>query len=257
VLAAVAVSTAACKTSQVGQETAGVGTPSATTATYVPPENGIVLVGDSLMQEASPSIGTLRSDRPVVNRYWGGTAPCDWTSADLYVRSGSIVVISFTGNSLTTCMSDGNGGHLHGQALLDKYRADVATLVNTARAADVWVILVGQPTRGNGALGNDEVEGINAIYRSLAAAPKVAFVDAAAAVENPDGTFAHDLPCAPYEPTCDPSGRNVVRSDDGIHFCPGFHSQPCPAYSSGAYRFAWMIAAAVADPASYDTPPAN
>ena len=93
---------------------------------------------------------------------------------------------------------------------------------------------------------------INAIYRDLAQVPKVAFVDAAAAAENPDGTFAHDLPCAPYESTCDPSGRNVVRSDDGVHFCPGLHTQPCPAYSSGAYRFAWMITLALADPASYD-----
>jgi len=256
-LATVAMTAAACNAERAAQDTAGVGTPSATTATYVPPENGIVLVGDSLMQEASPFIGVFQQARPTVNRYWGGTAPCDWTGTDLYVRTGSTVVISFTGNSLTPCMSDGNGGHLHGQALLDKYRADVTTLVNTARSSDVWVILVGQPARGTDVPGNDEVDGINAIYRDLAEAPKVAFVDAAAAAENPDGTFAHDLPCAPYESTCDPSGRDVVRSDDGVHFCPGLHTQPCPAYSSGAYRFAWMISLALADPASYDAPSAS
>ena len=71
------------------------------------------------------------------------------------------------------------------------------------------------------------------------------FVDAGAAVEAPDGSFVHSLPCVTYEPKCAKSGSNVVRSDDGRHFCPGKYLDPCPVYASGAFRFAYAIAAGV------------
>jgi len=72
----------------------------------------------------------------------------------------------------------------------------------------------------------------------------VAFVDAGAAVETPDGSFAATLPCLPGEAECGPDGTNPVRNDDGVHLCPGA-SGPCPVYSSGAFRFASAIAAAI------------
>jgi hypothetical protein len=166
----------------------------------------------------------------------------------------SIVVITFTGNSQTPCMSDDAGGFLDGQGLVEKYREDVESLVDRARDRGARVLLVGQPIRRDDVGGNDEVEAINAVYRDIAGAEFVSFVDAGAAVENPDGTYAQVLPCLSGEPECDPSGANVVRNDDGLHLCPGgSHTGTCPSYASGAWRFAMRIVEAVNDPAAFET----
>jgi hypothetical protein len=53
------------------------------------------------------------------------------------------------------------------------------------------------------------------------------------------------------EPSCGPNGTNIVRSPDGIHFCPdGTPAKvgvtgPCDEYSPGAFRFSLTIAEAV------------
>ncbi len=58
------------------------------------------------------------------------------------------------------------------------------------------------------------------------------------------GSFTWTLPCLPDEPCTGPSGTNVVRAPDGVHFCPnGVSTQvdyftECSVYSSGAFRFA-------------------
>ena len=206
----------------------------------------VVFLGDSLAAEAAQYLPALLSPRPLVNQFLAGTAGCDWFGKDLAITSDSVVVISFTGNSGTPCMSDGADGYLQGQAIVDKYRTDVSVLTETARSAGAEVLLVGQPARVDDASGNDLVNGLNAVYEELAGQNGVAFVDAGAAVENPDGTFALLLPCVPNELECDPSGSNVVRSDDGVHFCPGPRPVgPCPTYLSGAFRFAKAIADAI------------
>jgi len=207
----------------------------------------VVLVGDSIAQEAAPFLREQLGDTKVRDRFLGGTAPCDWLGEDLEVTSTRIVVISFTGNSLTPCMGDDAGGFLRGKALVDRYRADLTTMVDQVRAEGAPVILVGQPQRGPAAASADadvEVAGINGIYTELAEADGVTFVDAGAAVEAPDGSFAATLPCLPGEVACGPDGTNPVRNDDGVHLCPGA-SDPCPVYSSGAFRFADAIAAAI------------
>jgi hypothetical protein len=49
------------------------------------------------------------------------------------------------------------------------------------------------------------------------------------------------------EPSCGPNGTNIVRSPDGIHFCPdGIPATagvtgPCDEYSPGVFRFALAI----------------
>jgi len=206
----------------------------------------VVLVGDSLAEQAAPYLAPLLGGKALVPQFFGGTAPCDWLGKDLQINKDSLLVISFTGNAVSPCMSDGAGGHLAGQAIVDKYRVDVTALVGEARDARARVLLVGQPMHAD-ATSTVIVDGINAIYDDLSKSTKdVRFVDAGAAVENRDGTFAHSLPCLPGEAECDPSGNNVVRSDDGLHFCPGSPPPgPCSAYSSGAFRFANAIAGAV------------
>ena len=218
--------------------------PDQTTATNV------VLVGDSLADQAGPYLSAMIGTKSFTPRYFGGTEPCGWLDTDLGITASSIVVISFTGNSITPCMSDGSGGHLQGQALIDKYRSDVSALVTIALDLSAQVMLVGQPVQGDGVGGNDIVMGLNATYVDLARQQDVTFVDAGAAVENPDGTFASSLPCLSNEQECDPTGSNVVRNDDGLHFCSGSTPEPCAVYSSGAYRFARTIADAIASDAN-------
>ena len=205
----------------------------------------VVLVGDSLAQEASADLAFLLGDVPLVPKYYGGTAPCDWLDDDLEADDASVVVISFTGNSQTPCMSDGPSSYVRGAGLVDRYRQDVATLVERSQEAGAVVVLVGQPSRGNDPAGASEVDGLNSAYRSLAITLGADFVDAGASVELDDGAFTLRLPCTPMEPACDPDGTNAVRSDDGVHFCPGRNDLPCPRYSSGALRFALAISDAV------------
>jgi hypothetical protein len=160
-------------------------------------------------------------------------------------------VITFTGNSLTDCMSDGAGGHLVDEALVEQYRDDVGILVAKARAVGARVVLVGQPFRAAEFDADLEVNGINDLYRSAATEEFVSFVDAGAAVETPDGLFTERLPCTEYDVDCASDGTTVVRGD-GVHFCPLVGHNPCPIWSSGAFRFALAIASAVDDPAAFD-----
>ncbi len=217
-----------------------------------PESNEVIVYGDSLAEESMQFLQSMTWPRGFVPRFFGGTAPCDWT-ADAYALSDlSTVVITFTGNSATPCMASVDGGQMRGQALVDRYRVAVKQLVDRARDAGAWVLLVGQPARAGDPFGASEVEKLNALYRELAAEPYVAYVDAGAAVENVDGTAATSLPCAPGELECASSGWNLVRNNDGVHLCPGTYVNPCPVYSSGAWRFANAIAGAVANPKAYD-----
>lgn len=211
----------------------------------------VVMLGDSLAHEVSGIVRFLGAPRRVVPKFWGGTAPCDWLGANLEATRSSVVVISFTGNYSTPCMGDGAGGQLRGEALVARYRADVTALVKRARASGAWVLLVGQPLRAPSFEADAEVEGINAVYRELAAQRYVAFVDAGGFVER-DGQYTDRLPCASFDPVCDPDGTVVVRGD-GVHFCPvDAPSGACPVWSSGAVRFAMVVTFAALRPAAFE-----
>jgi hypothetical protein len=212
----------------------------------------LVYLGDSLAQETYSLLAYLSPGKTVSTKFWGGTAPCDWLSVDLGAGPSSVVVITFTGNSLTDCMSDGRGGHLVDEALIAKYRTDVGVLVDRARQAGARVVLVGQPLRAPGFDADLEVEGINAMYREYAAAfSDVSFVDAGAEVETMDGRYTDRLPCTPFDTDCAADGTTIVRGD-GVHFCPIEGQNPCSVWSSGAFRFGSAIAQAANDPAAFD-----
>lgn len=233
-------------------------TTAATTATLPapPPAVGVervVLVGDSLAEEAADGVRFFASPTEVVGRYYGGTAPCDWVKQEVPADPSSVVVLSFTGNNLTPCMADGAGGFLQGGAVLAKYRVDMTALIDRARGAGAWVMLVGQPAQPPSGFLAERVDALNALYRELAQAPYVAFVDAGATVERPDGSYTTALVCLAWEPECSPTGENSVRG--AIHFCPEVDAAPCPVYSSGALRFGSAIAAAAIDPAPLDPAP--
>lgn len=211
----------------------------------------LVVLGDSLAHETSGVIQFLSAPRRVVPKFWGGTAPCDWLGVDLQATRSSVVIVSFTGNSSTPCMSDGAGGFLRGSALVERYRADLTALVKRARASGARVLLVGQPLRAPSFEADAEVEGINAIYRSLAAQRYVSFVDAGGFVEL-NGQYTERLPCASFDPVCDADGTVVVRGD-GVHFCPvEAPSGACPMWSSGAVRFGLIVTFAALRPTAFE-----
>ena len=67
---------------------------------------------------------------------------------------------------------------------------------------------------------NQNIATLNQLYASVAAANTgVTYVDAGQAVMA-NGAFTWTLPCLPAEPCTGPSGTNVVRAPDGVHFCP-------------------------------------
>ena len=204
----------------------------------------IVLVGDSLAKEMAPFLQFLTYPKTLTARVWGGTAPCDWTSSPLGADRSTLVIVSFTGNSLTPCMTAPDGSLLQGQQVVERYRYDVGEIIDAARQTGARVLLVGQPLPTM-ALGVDAVvNGINQVYRTYAAQyPFVAYVDAGAAVELPDGTFTDRLPCTRFDPDCGPDGTTVVRGD-GVHFCPALERDPCLVWSSGAFRFGMSVALA-------------
>jgi hypothetical protein len=212
----------------------------------------VVLVGDSLAQEVAPFVQYLTAPKVLVPKFWGGTAACDWGSVDLQANRGTVVVISFTGNSLTPCMADGAGGFMRHEALVEQYRYDIGQLIDRSRRAGARVLLVGQPVRAPEFDADLEVAGINAAYSDYARLMSyVSYVDAGAAVEAPDGTFADRLPCTELDAECGEDGLTVVRGD-GVHFCPVLDQNPCPVWSGGAFRFGLAIASAANRPQVYD-----
>jgi hypothetical protein len=227
-----------------------------TTVTVVPkPQvvvDRVVLVGDSLADEASSVVRYLTPGIEMVPRYFGGTAPCDWFDRDLEATATSVVVISFTGNNFLDCMLDAAGERIIDDELVAKYRVDVGVLVDRALTAGAWVVLVGQPNHHAERGAEEEIPGLNVVYQELAETlPRVSFVDAGAAVETPDGQYTDRLPCTEHDIDCAPDGTTVVRGD-GVHFCPVVQVHPCPVWSSGAVRFGGAIAEAVNDPAQFD-----
>ncbi|MEO1058430.1 MAG: GDSL-type esterase/lipase family protein [Actinomycetota bacterium] len=213
-----------------------------------------ILYGDSLSWESRPHFIAALSGRPglaVYERTFGGTAICDWRdqmNSDLAALRPGVVVVQFSGNAFGSCMHN-NNGPARGDALIAKYAADANAVVSTFQGTGTQVVFASSPIDRD---GSPRIGRINNVYRSLAAdRPQVDYVDAAASVLN-NGRFATMLPCLPAEP-CGASGHNMVRSPDGLHFCPMLYevelgvTTPCPVRSSGAFRFGNALAQPVLD----------
>ncbi len=221
--------------------------PASESASTTPPVviDRVVLIGDSLGEQIAPYLSTMVGSRTFAAQVFGGTAPCDWLDTDLSLTPTSVAVITFIGNSSTPCMAQAGGGFLHGQALVNKYRADVTGLIAQVRSSGAQVLLVGQPRRLGDATAQIESAGLDELYAGLAELGGVSFVDAGAAVEDASGAFAFRLSCMPGETQCDADGSIAVRSEDGVHFCAVSTQGGCNEYSSGAFRFAATIATAL------------
>jgi hypothetical protein len=214
----------------------------------------IALYGDSLSMQAAQDFQFLAveaGDTTLLGAY-NGLAPCDVLPrlpGDAASWHPDVALLEFTGDDLTPCMKPYPVGTPPYYA---KYQQDATTAVRTLRSDGVHVVLIGAPLDRDPGLAQN-VQRLNAMYASLASSiPGVRYVDAGSSVLA-NGQFTTSLPCMPSEQCTGTSGTNVVRSPDGIHFCPTGTTavqgpyDVCPVYSSGAYRFAAaMLSAAVA-----------
>ncbi len=217
-----------------------------------PTHETVELFGDSLGYQAEPYLDSLfakAGNYTVSNNTYGGTATCDWLSrmATASTEHPQAAVLVFSGNAFTSCM---DGVALRSPEYFDLYTIYTEQAIRIFTAVGTHVFLVGTPIDRSSVAGWDRLDDI---YRQMAQANprEVTYVDAGTAVESATGRFTMELPCLSIEPSCGANGMNVVRSPDGIHFCPdGTPSTrgvtgPCDEYSPGAFRFALVMVKAV------------
>jgi hypothetical protein len=149
-----------------------------------PPPATVIFYGDSLSQQSTSHIdSTVRSLRPgwrPVFRNHGGTAICDWlddmrNDGDENAR---VVVIQFSGNSLTSCMTRPGASGMcslgnyaacipHGsQMWKDKYRADAAAAVSIWKPRGARILFVANP----GGVCQAPPHALDATYQQVVAA---------------------------------------------------------------------------------------
>ncbi len=205
----------------------------------------IALYGDSLGMEAAPDFNFLAhaAGAGALVRTYGGLAVCDFLTtmaSDAASFQPTAVVLEFTGDNFTPCMAGDPVGSAQYYA---KYRSDIETAIDIFRTHGAEVFLVGIPFDASPG-ANTNIADLNQLYSSIAAANTgVSYIDAGQAVMA-NGAFAWTLPCLPTEPCTGPTGTDVVRAPDGVHFCPtgedtirGYFAV-CNVYASGAFRFA-------------------
>jgi hypothetical protein len=217
-----------------------------------PANETVDLFGDSLAYQAEPYLDMFFAESAgytVTNNTFGGTATCDWLSkmAAAAAEPPQAAILVFSGNAFTPCM---DGVAIRSPQYYALYTADTKQAIGIFSSMGTHVFLVGTPIDESSVAGWDRLDDI---YQELAQADPLAvtYVDAGAAVESPSSAFTWQLPCINIEPSCGPNGANVVRSPDGIHFCPdgtpATHgvTGPCDEYSPGAFRFALSIVSAI------------
>lgn len=213
------------------------------------PERRVYLVGDSLVLQASEYwLPMMEADGWTAREdSFAGTNTCDWFTAMEERRTNfapSVVAISFGGNDATECMRHRDGSKLSEREFFEKYRDD------TRHALEIWgddvsIYLVAPPAF---------YDGDNRFAPTYMAFAKqrrnVHFVDGGHLI-TPRHQWRKTAPCLPEERCTGPvvAGvrHNVIRAADTVHFCPVDNSldDPCPTYSSGAYRYARNIADAI------------
>jgi len=221
----------------------------------------VALFGDSLSYQAEPYFVRLMAAADTTNTTYyssqGGTAICDWLARMRTLRATmhfDAVILEFSGNALTSCMA---GIRVDSPAFYAKYRADTLAAVALWVSAGAHVFLVGSPVTRAQQAADPDWDALNLQYEQIAAgdAAHVTYVDAGAVVEGPGGRFTQTLPCLYGEPCTGPVvggvPSNVVRSADGVHFCPvTANHDVCPVYSSGAFRFADAMVHGLVSPAA-------
>ncbi len=221
----------------------------------------IGIFGDSLAVQSEPYFNFLvqaGGKAKVTDFSYGGTAACDWLpKMRTYARTEhpQAVVFEFIGNTFTACMK---GCRFGSPAAVTLYCSAISTAIDVFLGLGTHVFLIGTPiTRSEWIARDLKWNALNLAFAALAAKhpAQVTYVDAGKAVEGPGQSFVSTLPCLFFEactgPTIAGVRTNVVRSPDGVHFCPNQIGNAvgvvpgCDSYSSGAFRFAAAMAGPV------------
>ncbi len=212
--------------------------------------------GDSLAHEAAGPFAAAveRSGAATVaRRTFPGTAPCDWEYdvPEAAAAHPAAVVLAFSGNDATRCMTGRLGTHPPAAEVADTYVHDLNVIIGKLGAGPRIYLIAAPEGRNYPAVINGGPEIDNAMRTVAAEHPNTVYVDAGAAIETPSGTYTATMSCQPHETAADGcrGGQIRVRARDGLHFCPT-ESGPsmsgnCDVYSSGANRYASAIARAV------------
>ena len=184
-----------------------------------------LVYGDSLSEESQ---SYLASYGTVAERFYGGTAPCNWlanlgTDADSFAPRE--VLLQFIGN-LTPCIS--------GRDPQAAYTDDLKTIATFWKDRGVPVVMVISPKTPTDSLAWARQAELN-----VAAELGLLVNDAGLSVSR-NGDFTYFLACQSQEAVAQGCGSEVagqirVRDLDGVHFGT---SNPDHSYSSGASRFA-------------------
>jgi hypothetical protein len=239
---------------------------------------GLVYVyGDSLMAESqTPLQFQLGLDHisSVIHDH-GGTALCDWIPT---IQAGvdsirpTMVVIEFSGNALTPCMT----GARSRSSWLAKYQADLVHLAAWLHTRGVSLLVVAGPPGihktgarvvipttwsigriPQGYAPNDTE--LNDMYQATVSRYQaqgwdMSYLAADNAVAGPNGQWTYVLPALPFEtPSMGraASGLIVVRASDYAHFCPSTVATPdgvthdSKVWDGGAWRYAAAISRGV------------
>jgi hypothetical protein len=180
-------------------------TTSAPTTLPVPRQQAtVVLYGDSLAWEARDHFRDALTSAGVAQvrtETMGGTAICDWLDrmrVDAVQAPPTAVVVEFSGNALTPCMSDlaGNTLALSPAAYRQKYTDDAQAVLEIFGAVRTRVYFAGAPkTRQAEETADPDAGWLNSLYAGLTWVHTDArYVDAGAKVLR-RGHWTATLPC--------------------------------------------------------------
>jgi hypothetical protein len=215
------------------------------TACQPPTGPRVVIFGDSLTIESKGS-GDAASILSGYRLDWSGTkymtSPCNGIAyAKKLTYVPDFVIINYGGNSGSYQENCMNGEH--GQALADRYRADITTLIGRFRNGTTKIVVVGAPTR------KPTQADTNLVFtteKAVAADPAngVGFFDGGRFITpNRTSTSRFAACLSPRETgsrcgTSGTAGKNYIRDAWHEHLCPngGQIDGSCTVYSSGAVR---------------------
>jgi hypothetical protein len=200
-----------------------------------PPPPTVIVYGDSLtFQSASYINAVIEQQRPgwrVIDRDLGGTALCDWLPA-MAADSGlnaRVVVIQFSGNAFTPCMT---GFSIGTQPWIAKYKADAETAAALWMARGVKLLFVGNP------LGVCSVvpHPLDAGYRDVAATFAATFSDA------PEQSLAVDSGTLgssgqPVSSSGPPGTQGAVTAEPQVQAASAWPCSPPPNPGSRVFAF--------------------
>lgn len=228
----------------------------------------VVAFGDSLITQAVPLLTSSMRNARVQIYSFPGFAACNYLGSVrhyLTEHRPRVAILEFWGDDSkqeSPCMTsptESPGYYL-------EYEQDLLTMTKEFVKAGAHVFIVGTIPDASQVAKRDRLwDHLNDLYAKIPGkfSRRVAsFVNVQTVIER-DGAFTWYLPCLRAEPSCGaqvagvttapPSGDNVVRSKEGLHFCPEFPTTSslyynfvhCDAYASGTYRYASAIVAAV------------